>query len=342
MKKIFSIFIILALSCFFIWQEVYLAKDYTSIENEVFLVEKGQNLFQIAEDLEKEGLIKSKFWFDSYVLVKGTQGKLQAGEYFLNPSMSIAKISKKIISGEVIKEVLIIPEGWNLRDIGWYLENKGICQAEELFELVGFPAIDYSKTLDLPKPKDFSQKYDFLKDKPEKVGLEGYLFPDTYEIDRGEGVEEIVQKMLDNFQQKIVVNLGGEIVSQKKSLWQVLIMASLLEREVRTVEDKKIVAGILWKRLSSKMPLQVDATITYITGKKTTKISIEETKIDSSYNTYKYQGLPLGPICNPGLESILAALYPESSEYWYYLSLPEGKTIFSKTLKDHNIAKQNI
>jgi len=95
----------------------------------------------------------------------------------------------------------------------------------------------------------------------------------------------------------------------------------------------------LWKRLENNIPLQVDATITYITGKKTTKISIEETQIDSPYNTYKYLGLPIGPICNPGLESILAAMYPKSSEYWYYLSTPEGETIFSKTLEEHNIAK---
>jgi len=95
----------------------------------------------------------------------------------------------------------------------------------------------------------------------------------------------------------------------------------------------------LWKRRNHNIPLQVDATITYITGKKTTKVSIEETKIDSLYNTYKYLGLPLGPICNPGLESIKAAVNPEDSDYWYYLSTPEGETIFGKTLEEHNIAK---
>jgi UPF0755 protein len=101
-----------------------------------------------------------------------------------------------------------------------------------------------------------------------------------------------------------------------------------------------LVSGILWKRLKAGIPLQVDATITYLTGKKTTKIPLEDLKIDSLYNTYKYPGLPPGPICNPGLESILAALYPEKSDYWYYLSVPEGKTIFSKTLEEHNIAKE--
>jgi len=236
------------------------------------------------------------------------------------------------------KEITLI-EGWNLRDIGWYFEGKGMFMAEELFELVGFPLIDYSETTDLPEPKDFSLDYYFLEDKPENVNLEGYLFPDTHQVGIGESIEEIVRRLLDNFDRKLVPDLREEIQNQNKTIFEIITMASLLEKEVRTLEEKKLVSGILWKRLENNMPLQVDATITYITGKKTTKISKEDTEIDSPYNTYKYLGLPLGPISNPGLESILAALYPEESEYWYYLSLPSGETIFSKTLEEHNLAK---
>ena len=105
------------------------------------------------------------------------------------------------------------------------------------------------------------------------------------------------------------------------------------------MEDKKIVSGILWKRIKAGMPLQVDATISYNTGKNTTKVFRSELQIDSPYNTYKYLGLPKGPICNPGIESITAAIYPEKSGFWYYLSTPEGETIFSATLEQHNIAK---
>lgn len=170
-------------------------------------------------------------------------------------------------------------------------------------------------------------------------GLEGYLFPDTYEISPEADIEEIINKMLANFDKKLNQDLREEIISQGKSIFEIVTMASLIEKEVRTPEDKKIVSGILWKRLKNNIPLQVDATIAYITGKKTTKISREETQIDSPYNTYKYKGLPLGPICSPGLESITAAIYPELSSYWFYLSIPEGQTIFSKTLEEHNIAK---
>jgi UPF0755 protein len=178
-----------------------------------------------------------------------------------------------------------------------------------------------------------------LKDKPKSLNLEGYIFPDSYKIRKEETIEDIINKTLQNFDKKVTPELRQEIEKQNKTIFEIITMASLLEKEVKTLEDKKIVSGILWKRLENNMPLQVDATISFITGKKDANISIEETKIDSPYNTYKYKGLPLGPISNPGLESIIAAIYPESSDYWYYLSTPEGETVFSKTLEEHNIAK---
>jgi len=283
-----------------------LPRDSSLTESKLFSVEKGQNVFQIGENLEKEGLIKNKYFFDFYVLIKGAQRKLQAGEYELSPSMNIAEIAEKIILGDIVKEEITIIEGWNLKDIGFYFENKGMFQAEELYD--------------------------------ERAEVEGYFFPDTYQIRRGATLEEIINKAVDNFNKKLAP-YRNEISGAGLTLSETVIMASLIEKEVKTKKDKELVSGILWKRLKAGIPLQVDATITYITGKKTIKISKEETQIDSPYNTYKYLGLPIGPICNPGLESILAVVYPESSEYWYYLSIPDGETIFSKTLEEHNYAK---
>ncbi|KPJ71587.1 hypothetical protein AMJ50_01730 [Parcubacteria bacterium DG_74_3] len=336
------IFVLLSLvSCllFLVWYGIYLPKSFSSREEMAFLVKRGDNLFQIAERLEELGLIKNRFFFTFYVILKGEQRKLQAGEYFFSPGMSISEISQKIISGDVIKEKITIIEGWNLRDVAWYFENLGMFQAEELFELIGFPLIDYSVTEELPTPKDFSDEFGFLEDKPKNVNLEGYLFPDTYQINRGETLETIVKKMLDNFDKKLTADLREEIKIQEKSIFEIITMASLLEKEVKTPEEKKLVSGILWKRLANNIPLQVDATLNYITGEKTIKVSKEDTEIDSPYNTYKYKGLPLGPICNPGLESILAAIYPEDSFYWFYLSIPGGETIFSKNYEEHNLAK---
>ena len=343
MKKFFLyliLFFCLFVPSIFFLKEIYLPKDPASQETKIISIKKGEGVREISANLKKEGIIRFRLPFEIYAFIQGKAGKLQAGEYQLSPAMNVPEIIKKFVAGDVIKERITIIEGWNLRDIGWYFDERGMFMAEELFEFfTGYPLVDYSEAIEIPRPKDFSQEFDFLKDKPKNLGLEGYLFPDTYEIKMGEGLEEIVRKMLRNFDKKLTPELREEIKGQGKTIFEIITMASLIEKEVRTKEDKELVSGLLWKRLKVGMPLQVDATITYITGKRTTKISIAETKIDSPYNTYKYRGLPLGPISNPGLESILAAMYPKNSDYWYYLSTPEGETIFSKTFKEHNIAK---
>jgi len=319
------IFFIILLGIFFIWQGMCLPKDSAFTENKLFSIERGQNLFKIAENLEKEDLIKNKFLFDFYVLITGTQRKLQAGEYLVNPSMNITEIAKKIISGDIVKEEITIIEGWTLKDIGFYFENKGMFQAEELYD--------------------------------ERADVEGYFFPDTYQIRRGVTLEEIINKVVNNFNKKLTEELRSEIERQRKTIFEIVTMASLLEKEVKTKEEKEIVSGIFWKRIKERMPLDSCATIAYIlrasekypegrilgggnwTFEEMRKEIAEGKEIDSPYNTYKYLGLPSGPICNPGLESIIATVYPKDSEYWYYLSTPEGETIFSKTLEEHNIAQ---
>lgn len=292
------IVVIILIGGFWVWQGIYYPVNPDSDETVIFLVKKGEGAREISINLKEQGLIRYDFLFRVYVLFKEVGRDLKAGEYELSRAMAIPEIVNKLASGDRIKKMITIIEGWTVKDIANYLE------VEEL-----------------------------------DPGLEGYLFPDTYEISPEDGIEEIVEKMLDNFDKKLTSELREEISSQGKTVHEIVTMASLLEKEVRTFEDKKIVAGILWKRLESNMLLQVDATIVYITGRKTTKILKEELRIDSPYNTYKYKGLPLGPISNPGLESILAAIYPQESQDLYYLSTPEGETIFSRTLKEHNTAK---
>lgn len=289
-----------------------------------FVVEKGEGAKEISIKLKSEGLIKHSSIFRTYVLFKGLSKKLQAGQYELSPSMNLPSIVKKLSRGEIIKEKITIIEGWNLKNITQYFQDNEISTQEEFLELT---------------KKDFSQGLSFLLDKPKDLSLEGYLFPDTYEVIPGASAENIIRKILNNLDQKITPDLREEINQQGKSIFEIITMASLLEKEVRTLEDKKIVSGILWKRLEIGMPLQVDATINYITGKNDDGASFIDLEIDSPYNTYKYYGLPLGPIANPGLDSILAAIYPQDSDYLYYLSDHDGRTIFSETYKEHNAAK---
>ena len=335
----------------------------SSAEEVIFTVKKGEGSREIALNLEKENLIRWAPVFRVYVLFKGIAGDLKAGEYILSPSMNIPQIAEKLFKEEVIKEKITLIEGWNLKDISFYFENKGMFQDKEVRQTVA---------------KDFSGDFNFLEDKPKNLNLEGYLFPDTYEIRKGESLEDIVKRMLNNFDKKLTADLREEIKKQQKSIFEIVTMASILEKEVRTFEDKKIVAGIFWKRIKLGEPLYSCATIAYILGRENWTFEEDESSsltesrlrdeggkerealfdsagtwtfdemrreialgkdIDSPYNTYKYRGLPLGPISNPGLESIMAAVYPEDSDYWYYLSTPEGETIFSKTLEEHNIAK---
>jgi UPF0755 protein len=328
-KKIITIacfsFLILAVAVF-VWEGVFLPKTPQSQETKIFSVVSGEGTKEISVNLKNQGLIKYGLLFRFYTLTIGVAQKLQAGDYLLSPSMNMAEITKKMAKGDVIKQEITIIEGWDLRDISFYLQEQGIVEAK-----------DFSTAANLAN--DYVQDFGFLKDKPETLSLEGYLFPDTYQIKKGETSEEIIIQILENFDKKLTPELKQEIKQQNKSIFEIITMASLIEKEVKTLPDKKLVSGVLWKRLENDFPLQVDATISYITGKKNAKVLIADTKIDSPFNTYKYAGLPLGPISNPGLESIVSAVYPESSKFWYYLSTPEGETIFSKTLEEHNIAR---
>ena len=330
---------LVVLIVFFTIQGLFLPKNFQEIEHNVFFIEKGQSVFEISQELKEAKLIRSSFLFNFYVFTTGNRADLKAGQYSFSQSMSTFEIIQKIIKGKTIREIITIPEGWNLRDIAWFFENKGLFQAEEILEVTGFPAIDYSVTNDVLDLVAF-QEYDFYQDKLSSVSLEGYLFPDTYELEKDFSVEDFVKKALDNFEKKIDNNLRQEIKAQDKTIFSIITMASLIEREAKIKSDKEIVSGILWKRAEIGMPLQVDATILYFTG-KTIEILKDDLETSSPYNTYKNRGLPLGPICNPGMESILASINPESSDYWYYLSTPQGEIVFSKTLEEHNIAKAN-
>lgn len=294
---------------------------------QVFKVEKGEGALTIAKKLEQDGLINNRWLFSLYVFTAGQYSRLQAGTYSLSSSMDIPSIVEKMMKGESAYIKITIPEGLTSKQIEERIIQKIPLGQDEI-------------ALDSQKAKFYKDKFDFLKSVPDNANLEGFFFPDTYYFSIEASREEIVEKMLDNFGKKISPGLREAAREQGKSILDIVTTASMLEKEVRTMRDKNLVAGILWKRLGNNIPLQVDATIVFITGGKTTKVTSEETKIDSPYNTYKYKGLPAGPICNPGLESIEAAVYPQESEFWYYLSTPEGQTIFSKTFEEHSTAKQ--
>ncbi len=310
-------------------------------------IEKGEGANEIALKLKSAKLINSPFVFNIYVFLKGDFKKLKAGSYIFSFSENLPEIAVKLAKGGIEKRKVTIVEGWNLKNIAAYLEINGIAKAEDFYRLAGEPffladlPVDYN-CQDIPeelKSVDFSEEFPFLSDKPKNTGLEGYLFPDTYEVFSSETGESLIRKMLKNFGSKLTPEILAEVKFQEKTVFETVTMASLLEKEVREIKDKKIVAGILYKRLKAGMFLQVDASLVYSVNQAGRKLPLIDSGVCSPYNTYRFKGLPVSPIGNPGKDSLLAAVYPEPSDYWYYLSDNNGQTIFSKTLKEHNLNK---
>lgn len=228
------------------------------------------------------------------------------------------------------EETIQILEGWTNRDIGQYFERQGKWSSDEFLAIVGLPQVDYRRDKNAPALKDWSPEFSFLKDKPKYYGLEGYLFPDTYRIYASSTVTDVVRKMLENFDKKLTAPMRADIKKQGKTIYDIITMASIIEKEApidyqkEDNRDARIISGIFWNRLKIGQGLQSDATLTYIFGDNDPSHSLKDTKVDSPYNTYKYRGLPPGPICNPGILAIEAAIYPIATDYYYFLT-PLGK-----------------
>lgn len=314
--------VVVGMMCLFLVWGVYVPRDFSATLPVTYDVAKGAGMNDIADQLYQKGIIKSPLFFKMYALASGNATSLQAGRYEVSANMSVAMIVGKFAAGDIVKNTLVIIEGWDMADIGDYLESQHFCSKQEFLAAA---------------KQDYRADFPLLKNRPAGATLEGYLFPDTYVLATGATPGDLIVKMLAHFDKKLTPDLRDEIAKQKRTVFDSITMASLLEKEVRTPGDKKIVAGILHKRIAAGMPLQVDAAIHYITGKA--PLSAKDLQINSHYNTYKYYGLPPGPIANPGMDSIVAAVYPQKSDYWFYLSDPKtGQTIFSKTLDEHNAA----
>ncbi|MFA6251853.1 MAG: endolytic transglycosylase MltG [Candidatus Paceibacterota bacterium] len=309
--------------------------DPMNTDQRIFTISSGERAKEISQKLESEKLVANSYTFLIRLYFEGKEKKIQSGDYLLAPSMSSGEIIEIITSGKSSAKKLTIVEGWTLKDIAEELQKIGIASAGKFYSVAGAVAVDYSKRAD--KPKDFSSEFTFLSDKPKNLGLEGYLYPDTYNMNSNDPIEDIIKKSLSNFDKKLTQDLRDEIKSQGKSVFEIVTMASIIEKEVKGTNDRRMVAGVLQNRMKIGMALQVDAATLYGQADGT-KI---DNKKDSPYNTYLNRGLPLGPICNPSIDSIKAAIYPTKNDFLFYLSSKDGKTVFSKTFEEHKRAIQN-
>lgn len=310
-----------------------------------FTIESGDSVQVIARGLADEQLIRNPLAFRLYVLLEGLTSSLQAGQYAVSSSTDARTIARQFADGEgLTREItVVIPEGLTNVELADMLAGKFSPAAQsqdsavtktKLAEqyLTAFSATDSRQIVP-------NHNYNFLQTKPSSRSLEGYLFPDTYRFYRDAQPAEIVERMLDNFDERVPESIRNRASSIGRSFYDVLVMASILERELKTKTDRQLAADLFWRRLDAGIALQSDATVNYVTGKKALRPTNADLSVDSLYNTYQQPGLPPGPINNPGLESIQAALNPTPNDYWYFLTDAKGQTHFSKTLAEHNANK---
>ena len=297
-------------------------------------ITEGEGVKEIGQQLADAQLVKSKYYFDYYIWKTGSRGKIKAGKYELKGTMTIPEIVQILSLGEIVSNEVKVtfPEGTSAQGMADILKQKGFDGDTFLADVKSGSGIT-------------AGNYTFLKNAPQKANLEGFLFPDTYIFFKDAKPEEIADRMLQNFDEKLTPQMRQDIQNQGKNIFDIVTMASILEKEVRTADDMKIASGIFWDRISVGMPLQSCATVAYVLGTEKKQYSIADTQTPSPYNTYLVKGLPPGPIDNPGMNSILAAIYPTKTDYNYFLSDPAtGKTIFSRTLEEHaaNKAKYGL
>lgn len=336
MNKIFTIILsivgVLALLAviagFFIFYQIKTPVSKSDYAQEV-KIEKGDSIKIIARKLEDAQIIRGSFYFELYVWLKN-KNNLQAGEYVFQPSMPISEIVESLVSGKINRNdvKITIPEGFGVKQIDERLAQAGLINPGDLINF-DVKRIQNSKW----------NKFVASDSEIQNLSFEGYLFPDTYIFSKKAILEEIVKKMMDNFDKKITAEMRGEIAKQGKKLGDIINLASIVQQEAVSVDEMPKIAGVFYNRLEIGMAFQSDATINYITGKGMRQPLLEDTKIDSPYNTYEYKGLPPTPICNPGIEAIRAAIYPEKSDYLYFLHPLDAPTVFSKTLEEHNMNK---
>lgn len=304
----------------------------SAAERQVTIAE-GMSVGDIAGLLEEEGIIRSSVAFTMFVRLRGAGKNLQAGHFVLSPAMDTADVVEMLRTGKAREIAVTVPEGFSLNDIDALLAKKGLMESGALLDCAR--RCDFSSFEFLPK------RFEWLALSEAPGGrIEGYLFPDTYYVEPGNVVPKFfLERLLGEFRRRVVEGLARDLRDSRRSLHEVVTMASLIEEEAKTNEERPVIAGILWKRADAKVGLDVDATIRYAVGKKTEPLTAEDLRVNSPYNTRRYRGLPPGPIANPGIASIRAALHPQATEYWYYLHGKDGTVRYAVTNDEHNANK---
>jgi UPF0755 protein len=298
--------------------------QFGSKDLRVFKVSYGSSLREVGQLLDKDHIIRNKLVFEIYVRLNPRQRMAKAGYYRLSSGMSIPDIVRELRRGIPPSIRITIPEGLTVKEVADLLAKNGLVNRESFVN----------------KAKEPNLTADLLGDYHINSGIEGYLFPDTYNFELTSTVEkEIISKMLLRFKEVFQQNFKQIPLSKRK---EIVIIASLVEKEAKKPEERPIIAGVFYNRLRLGYALQSCATVQYSLGKRKERLYFKDLQVNSPYNTYLHQGLPPGPIANPGLASLKAAVFPAQVKYLYFVAKPDGTHVFSTTYEQHINAQHKI
>jgi UPF0755 protein len=278
-----------------------------------------QGLLGIARRLREEGVVRSPLGFILLATAAGKARSLKAGEYQISRDASALVVLNLIASGRVIQHAVVLPEGHTVAQLARTLEAERLAAADDILRV----ARDRGFLLGLGI---------------EAESVEGYLFPDTYQLVRGMTPEDILGRMAARLREQLSPPILEQIWARELSVHQTLTLASIIEREAVDASEMPLISAVFWNRLRRDMRLQADPTVQYAVGRERQRLTRDDLQADSPYNTYRRLGLPPGPIASPGLAAIRAALNPAPVDYLYFVAVDERRHHFSATLEDHNAA----
>jgi len=284
-----------------------------------FTVRPGMTVSDIGTALHARGIIDSEFKFWWTAKLNGFENKVKSGTFAMETGMTARDALEILVYGNTAVIRFTIPEGFSVRDIADRLEQKGIVQADE-----------FMTRAEHYRPYSYVEEHDEVR-----YAAEGFLFPDTYEINDSISVDTILKMMAENFDHRLTKEMRTRAAEMNLSIYDLVTLASIVEKEAYHDEDRPIIAQIFLKRLQIGMPLQADPTIQYLLNQPKEDLLLRDTEIDSPYNTYQNGGLPPGPIANPGTASIMAVLYPADTNYLYFVADRNGNNYYATNYADH-------
>lgn len=318
-------FILLLLAGIFVGQAYLNNRPVVLTDTITVTIPDGSNTKKIAALLAENGVIRSEGAFVRYVKQQGIGQDLRSGSYQFSGEQTMEKVCQSLLKGKgnATEVKVTIPEGLTVAQTAEIFAEKGLVDKDDF--------IYYTLSGDFP--------YDYLPPKGTEERLEGFLFPDTYQISTKWDEEDIINLLLRQFDKVMKEEWREQAEKNGMSIYEVVTLASIVEREAKVTSDRPIIAGVFLNRLEKGMRLESCATVQYALGEVKSVLLYKDLEIDSPYNTYKHTGLPPTPIAAPGKASLEAVLYPTESDYLFFLAKPDGSHYFSKTLDEHNAAK---